>query len=138
MSDIEPRVRPPADLEKDVLDPLKKIFGTKARALLFAGVLGHHIGTKKEIENYGEGIRLEYFDEDVKIIDLIAVAGKNDLTMLREDRRREAIQEFEEYAHTGLLRIKEACFSGQRTILEGIFQLLESDQAKPTELPGLI
>jgi hypothetical protein len=59
MSDTEPRVRPPDDLEKDVLDPLKKIFGTKARALLFAGVLGHHFNLKKKIENFGEGIRLE-------------------------------------------------------------------------------
>jgi hypothetical protein len=58
--------------------------------------------------------------------------------MLREDRRREAIQEFEEYAHGGLQRIRETCFSGQRSVLEGLFQLLESDQAKPSELPGLI
>src|SRR5262245_21632043 len=121
MSDTEPRIRPPADLEREVLDRLKgKIFPTKARALLFAGALGFHLKRPEPIESFGEGIRLEYFEDDAKIIDVIAMAAKSDLGLLRADRRREAFEIFEQYAHGGLLHIKETCFTGERTVFEGL------------------
>lgn len=138
MSENEPRVRPPHDLEVEILDPLKKIFGTKARALLFAGVLGFHLGARKELTSYGEGIRLDYFDEDAKMIDIIAVAAKRDLGLLRDERRREAIEIFEEFAHGGLLHIREVCFTGHRSLLDGFFKLFDMDETSAGELPGLI
>src|SRR5690349_19139797 len=84
----DPRVRPPADLEREVIDRIAgpsardRIFPTKAKAVLFAGVLGYQLGKPEPVESYGEGIRLEYFEEDVKLIDIIAIAHTGDLTVI--------------------------------------------------------
>ena len=116
-----------------------KIFPTKAKAVLFAGVLGYHLGKTNDVESFGEGIRLEYFDEDVKMIDIIAIAAKEELAVVSDERRKELIETFELYVKTGLEHIRDICFSGQRTPLEGMFLILSSPPGGNKEaLPGLI
>ena len=141
------RVRPPAQLEKNVLDRIAgpnatdKIFSTKAKGVLFAGVLGFSLGKshRKPIDAYGEGIRVEYFEEDVKIIDMIAIADSEDLNIIADAKYRDAVQIFEEYVHGGLVRIQEVCFSGERPPIEGLMMLLDRTSDSDDEsLPGLI
>lgn len=142
-SDKGPRVRPPADLEREVAAKLKRdgYFETKASAVLFAAAVGFHHGRREPLTTPGEGIRLEYFGEDVKFIDMVAAADpQNDLglrILLRENYRQRT-EIFEEYAHGGLLLIQERCFKGQMDILEGLMALIENRDEDDSPLPGLL
>jgi len=134
----EPRIRPPAALEESVLDPLKDLgfFPSKAHAMMFAGCLGFYLSKKSTPGSFGEGIKRDYFDEEARVIDLIAVAAQRRLDAISDDNRKVAQEIFEQYASAGLEAINEACFSGRRTPLEGLLELMSS---KPTgRLPKLI
>ena len=141
------RVRPPRDLEH-VLDSLKDggFFGTKEKALMFAAAVGYAIERKKDklgepLEAYGEGIRLEYFENprDARFIDLVAVAVKNDLHVLADNSQPGRIEQFERFAHSGLIEIRRLCYTGSQDPmlgLLGIIDLLAYEDETDT-LPGL-
>ena len=141
------RVRPPRDLEL-ILDSLKEdgFFVTKQKALMFAAAVGYAIERKKgglgqSSDTYGEGIRLEYFENprDARFIDLVAVAVNNDLQVLAENSQPGRIEQFEKFAHTGLIEIKERCFTGSQDPMLGLLGIIDllAYESSPDALPGL-
>lgn len=141
---LQGRVRPPADLERFVVDPLHEagLFPTKARALTFAGLLGFSVGSPKALGRAGEGIRVEYFASagDDQLIDAVAVAATGDLSVMREDSDKIRIELFEQYIVAGLELMREECFGPGRTMLSGLLALIdrcELPDQETGELPGL-
>lgn len=139
------RIRPPRDLEKSVLDRMKEdgITETKQKGMMLAAAIGFALDGPdggQEVDTFGEGIRLEYFERavDDEFIGALAVAHENDLTVLspkHQDRRTEI---FERYASVGLRRLKEV-FETARDPLIDLANLLQ-DLAQEEEsggLPGL-
>ena len=136
----EPRIRPPADLEDQVLGPLKDagFFESKAHALLFAASLGMFLEKSARPKSYGEGIKREYFDEEVRVIDLISIAALGRLDAIAEDNLEAAQDAFEAHACAGLEAIRDACFSGKRPPLEGLLELMAGGGKPKGSLPKLI
>jgi dnd system-associated protein 4 len=140
------RIRPPKDLE-EVLDKLKedKVFETKQKGIMFAAAVGYCLHRDKvettEIDQLGEGIRLEYFQtpDDVGFIDALAVATRNDLGVVSDERRPERIELFERYALLGLKEIKRACYDEKPEYpLYGLLKLIDQlDKPESRDLPGL-
>lgn len=140
------RIRPPKDLE-DVLDKLKddKVFDTKQKGMMFAAALGYCLHSDKvdstEIDQLGEGIRMEYFDsqDDVGFIDALAVATRKELNVVANDRQEERVELFQKYAYLGLKEMKRACYDEKPEYpLFGILKLLDQlDKPEDGDLPGL-
>lgn len=105
------RIRPPRRLER-LLDELKDIgiFETKQKGMMFAAALGFARKRFEEPDQFGEGIRLEYFEskDDAAFISMIAIAHSDSLEVLEEARSDERLSIFENYAHTGLVALEEA------------------------------
>lgn len=136
----EPRIRPPADLEDQVLGPLKEsgFFESKAHALLFAASLGMFLERSTPPKTYGEGIKRDYFDEEVRVIDLISIVALGRLDAIGEGNAKSAQEAFEGYACAGLEAIRDACFSGKRPPLEGLLDLMAGVGKPKGSLPRLI
>lgn len=109
---MDRRVAPPRDLE-GLLDELTEqplgLFETKQKALMFASALGKRLGRRTPVDRRGVGIRVDIFENahDDGFLNALAVAESGDLRLLGEDRVEERIRIFEEYAHTGLLHIRD-------------------------------
>lgn len=140
------RIRPPKDLE-DVLDKLKddKVFDTKQKGMMFAAALGYCLHRDEvdstEVDQLGEGIRMEYFDsqDDVGFIDALAVATRKDLSVVANERQEERVELFQKYAYLGLKEMKRACYDEKPEYpLFGILKLLDQlDKPEDGDLPGL-
>ena len=140
------RIRPPRDLE-DILDKLKedRVFDTKQKGMMFAAAVGYSLHRDKaggvEIEQLGEGIRIEYFDtqDDVGFIDALAVATGGELSIVADERQEERIDLFQRYAYLGLKEMKRACYDEKPEYpLHGIFKLIDQlDSPGTGDLPGL-
>lgn len=144
---MKDRIRPPKELEKEVLDRLKedKVFDTKQKGMMFAAAVGFCLYRKEvdstEVEPKGEGIRLDYFDsvDDTCFIDALAVVTKADLSVLATERQPERIDLFERYAMLGLQELKKVCYDDRPTDpLLGILALLDRLNRTGIDLlPGL-
>ena len=144
---MKDRIRPPKDLEKEVLDRLKedKVFDTKQKGMMFAAAVGFCLYRTEvdstEVEPKGEGIRLDYFDsvDDTCFIDALAVVTRSDLSVLALERQPERIDLFERYAMLGLQELKKACYDDRPTDpLLGIIALLDRLNRTGIDLlPGL-
>ena len=140
------RVRPPQELE-DVLDQLKAdgVFETKQKGMMFAAALGYHRTgadvTGVEIDQFGEGIRLDYFKtpDDDGFIDVLAVTAANNLNTVHPDKQNDRVEQFEKYALIGLREMKRVCYDERpESPLEGILTLMDAMSAPAdNELPGL-
>ncbi len=140
------RIRPPKDLE-EVLDKLKedKVFDTKQKGIMFAAAVGYCLHRDKvdgvEIDQLGEGIRLEYFEppDDVGFIDALAVATKKELSVVADERQEERIDLFQRYALLGLQEMKRACYDEKPEYpLYGVLKLIDQlDKPESGDLPGL-
>jgi dnd system-associated protein 4 len=140
------RIRPPKDLE-DVLEKLKddKVFETKQKGMMFAAAIGYCLHPDKanavDIEQLGEGIRIEYFDsqDDVGFIDALAVANRKELGVVSHERQEERIELFQKYAYLGLKEMNRACYIEKPEYpLYGILALLDQlDKPEDGHLPGL-
>ncbi len=143
---MKDRVRPPKDLES-VLDQLKEdgVFETKQKGMMFAAAIGFGLHRDRlastELDQFGEGIRLEYFrsPDDDAFIDTLAVAEHSDLTLMASDRQPERIELFEKFAAIGLAELKRACYDERPEYpLSGVLGLLDALSRSPDdELPGL-
>ena len=108
---MKDRVRPPKDLE-EVLDDLKNdgVFETKQKGMMFAAAVGYALHGQEvqavDLEQFGEGIRLEYFRsvDDEGFIDTLAVATTGDLSIMAPARQAERVELFEKYASLGSRR----------------------------------
>ena len=142
------RVRPPRDLER-VLDELKgSVFETKQKGMMFAASVGYALCRDRVdevvIEEYGEGIRMEYFrakasPQDADFIDALTVHHTNDLTVIDADKQPERVERFERYVYLGLKEMQRACFDDRpETPLLGVLNLMDSmTSAGSEDLPGL-
>ena len=141
------RIRPPKELET-VLDRLKdddKIFETKQKGMMFAAALGYALFKDKigssEIESYGEGIKMMYFQkpQDEGFIDALSVARSNDLKVLSPENQDERIELFEHCAFLGLKEMQKHCYDNRPADpILGILTLIDRMQNfQSTELPGL-
>lgn len=141
------RVRPPKDLEP-ILDLLKddaQIFETKQKGLMFAAAVGYALHQDKvdstDLDSYGEGIRLQYFQsqQDDGFIDALAVAKENQLTILDPEKQSERIDLFERCAYLGLLEMKKHCVDNRPSDpILGLLSLIDEMQATSNgALPGL-
>ena len=141
------RIRPPRGLEL-ILDSLKDdgFFETKQKALMFAAAVGYAIERKKNglglpLETYGEGIRLEYFENprDARFIDLVAIAVKTDLQVLGESLQPWRIEQFERFSHSGLVEIKQLCYTGSQNPMLGLLRIIDrlAYEEETDSLPGL-
>ena len=147
VSEMRDRVRPPKELEP-VLDSLKDdgFFETKQKALIFAAAVGYVIERKKDglgcpLDKFGEGIRLEYFEHprDDRFIDLLAIAVKTDLQVLDDSSQSWRIEQFERFAHAGLIEIKKRCYVDSQDPMLGLLGIIDSlayEDGKDA-LPGL-
>ena len=143
---MKDRIRPPKDLE-EVLDQLKedKVFDTKQKGMMFAAAVGFCLHRDKvdgaEIEQLGEGIRLEYFEtpDDVGFIDALAVATRGELSVVANERQEERIDLFQKYAYLGLKEMKRACYDEKPEYpLYGVLKLIDQlDKPDSGDLPGL-
>jgi dnd system-associated protein 4 len=139
-------VRPPKDLEA-VLDQLKAdgVFETKQKGMMFASAVGYVLHRQEvssvQIEQFGEGIRLDYFrsPDDEGFIDALSVATTGDLAVMDPERHSERIELFEKYALLGLRHLKKACYDERPEFpLNGILALMDlMSRAGTDELPGL-
>lgn len=140
------RIRPPKGLE-EVLDKLKddKVFETKQKGMMFAAAVGFCLHREEvnttEIEQLGEGIRLEYFEsqDDVGFIDALAVATRNELSVVASERQEERVDLFQKYAYLGLKEMKRACYDEKPEYpLYGVLKLIDQlDKPESGDLPGL-
>lgn len=141
------RIRPPRDLEP-VLDSLKDdgFFETKQKALMFAAAVGYALERRKDrlgdpLEAYGEGIRLDYFENpgDARFIDLVAITVKADLQVLGESSQPWRIEQFEKFAHSGLIEIKQLCYTGSQNPMLGLLRIIDrlAYKDETDALPGL-
>lgn len=141
------RVRPPKDLEQ-ILDRLKddaQIFETKQKGLMFAAAVGYALHQDKieatDLDTYGEGIRLQYFQsqQDDGFIDAIAVARVNELTTLDPEKQSDRIDLFERCAYLGLKEMQKHCFDNRPADpILGLLSLIDEMQAtNGGALPGL-
>ncbi len=140
------RVRPPRDLEW-VLDRLKDdgFFETKQKAIMFAASLGYSLRRASgnrglPLETYGEGIRMEYFERqlDDRFVELMAVADRGALEVLSEEKRGEAVESFEGYAHAGLVEIRDQCFADGKDPMIGLLRIIDRARRPASDsLPGL-
>ena len=140
------RVRPPGELEW-VLDRLKEdgFFETKQKAIMFAASLGYSLRRADgksglALQNHGEGIRMEYFERqlDDRFIELMALASLRELEVLGQERRAEVVQSFEEYAHAGLVEIKDRCYADNKDPMIGMLALIDRARRPASgALPGL-
>ena len=143
---MKDRVRPPKDLEH-VLDRLKEdgVFETKQKGMMFAAAVGFGLHRDRlattELDQFGEGIRLEYFrsPDDDAFIDTLAVAVRNDLTVMSSDRQPERIEIFERFAAIGLAELQRACYDERpEYTISGALTLLDSlGRSQDEDLPGL-
>jgi dnd system-associated protein 4 len=135
------RIRPPKDLEKKVVEALvdRGFFKTKAACLIFAAAVGIRFGRRASLDRTGEGIRLEYFDGDDVLRDILAISTKEELEIMRPDCLDERTHLFEEFVHGGLQKIDETCFSaGTGAFLDGLLDLVDlATEVEPQTLPGL-
>ncbi len=141
------RVRPPKDLES-ILDLLKdeaQIFETKQKGLMFAAAVGYALHHDKvdstDLDSYGEGIRLQYFQsqQDDGFIDALAVAKANELTILDPEKQSERIDLFERCAYLGLKEMQKHCVDNRPSDpILGLLSLIDEMQATSNgALPGL-
>ena len=141
------RIRPPKDLEK-VLDRLKdddRIFETKQKGMMFAAALGYSLFKEKvdssEIESYGEGIKMMYFQkpQDEGFIDALSVAKSNDLKSLDPEMQEERVNLFERCALLGLQEMQKHCYDNRPADpILGILTLIDRMRKSQTaDLPGL-
>jgi dnd system-associated protein 4 len=140
------RIRPPKDLE-EVLDRLKddKVFDTKQKGMMFAAAVGFCLHRDQvgatEIDQLGEGIRLEYFEsqDDVGFIDALAVATREELSIVANERQEERVELFQKYAFLGLRELKSACYEEKPEYpLYGLMKLIDQlDKPESGNLPGL-
>ena len=143
---MKDRIRPPKDLE-EVLDKLKddKVFDTKQKGMMFASAVGYSLHRDKvdstEIDQLGEGIRLEYFEsqDDVGFIDALAVATRKELDVVASERQEERVELFQKYAFLGLKEMKRVCYDEKPEYpLYGILKLIDQlDKPDRGDLPGL-
>jgi len=143
---VKDRIRPPKDLE-EVLDKLKddKVFDTKQKGMMFAAAVGYSLHRDKvdstEIDQLGEGIRLEYFEsqDDVGFIDALAVATRKELNVVASERQEERVELFQKYAFLGLKEMKRVCYDEKPEYpLYGILKLIDQlDKPDSGDLPGL-
>ena len=140
------RIRPPKDLEL-VLDQLKAdgVFDTKQKGMMFAAAIGFALHPDRlalvEIDQYGEGIRLDYFrsPDDDGFIDALAVAVRSELAVMAPDRQPERVEIFEKYAALGLAEMKRACYDERpEYALSGILSIIDTlNRSTSEDLPGL-
>jgi dnd system-associated protein 4 len=138
------RIRPPRDLEP-ILDQLKAdgVFDTKQKGMMFAAAIGFGLHRDElasaDIDQFGEGIRLDYFRDDDGFIDALAVAVRGDLAVMAPDRQPERVDIFEKYAFLGLAELKRACYDDRPEYpLSGVLVLLDTLSRSPNDdLPGL-
>jgi len=144
---MKERIRPPQELEH-VLDQLKDeygIFETKQKGLMFAAAIGFALHRDEidsaRIENFGEGIRMQYFasQQDDGFIDAIAVANAGELKILDPEKQPERIELFERCAYLGLQEMQKHCFENRPDDpINGLLNLIDDVQNASTDaLPGL-
>ena len=143
---MKDRIRPPKDLE-EVLDKLKddKVFDTKQKGMMFASAVGYSLHRDKvdstEIDQLGEGIRLEYFEsqDDVGFIDALAVATRKELDVVASERQEERVELFQKYAFLGLKEMKRVCYDEKPEYpLFGVLKLIDQiERPESGDLPGL-
>ena len=94
-----------------------------------------------EVDQLGEGIRLEYFDsqDDVGFIDALAVATLKELSVVASERQEERVDLFQKYAYLGLKEMKRACYDEKPEYpLYGVLKLIDQlDKPDSGDLPGL-
>jgi len=141
------RIRPPKDLEA-VLDRLKdddRIFETKQKGMMFAAALGYALFKDRiessEVESYGEGIKIMYFQkpQDEGFIDALSVAKSTDLKVLDPENQEERFDLFERCALLGLKEMQKHCYDNRPADpILGILTLIDRmRKSQMEELPGL-
>ena len=137
MAPNEIRIKPPADLEKSVMEPLMEegIFPTKYKLMAFAAALGFYLKRKDALAKTGEGIRRDYFQryQDDIGIDLFPIVETGELKMIEPERESERVTAFQEYAHAGLLELRRVCFSTENSNTLGALNAVLSLMDQVTE-----
>lgn len=131
----KPRIRMPADLEKQVIEPLVEHnhFESKQEVMTFAAALGFRLEKRTPIQKFGGAIRRDVFENtghDVAI-DIIGIADDEVGAELNEKLAsigpafaKQRISAFEEYAATGLNKIRTMCFGGTMDVETGLRKLV--------------
>lgn len=117
------------------------IFTYNKDLMLFAAMVGHSLGKRKELASDTISIILETYASDQKdaFIYLIALMEEKDATILKDENLLSAIKVFEEYCNAGLYEIKlwidenPGDYEGTDTLASKIFERIIANEKEFTE-----
>jgi dnd system-associated protein 4 len=125
------RVRPPKLTDK-VAERLVDggPFESKQKLLMFAAALGKERGERTSFDSTSEGIRWEIFqrNRDDSLIFALAIAETDGLNVFDDEEFDRGITIFEEYAHTGLKRLRDEIMEVPGKDLEKLVQCIQKAQ----------
>jgi len=133
------RIRRPKS-KSDLMNKLRDMdqggpFDTYKDTLVFAAALGFSRHARRSFSDTDEAIDWDVFkSNDRALINIIAIADSQDLTILSDDRFDDKLTLFEEYANGGLGVIAQEVANQSSPIFEGILDLI--DKAKKVEDVG--
>jgi dnd system-associated protein 4 len=139
----DPRVYVPADKEKVLTDLTEKgPFETRAAVLAFAASFGHKEGRREAVDKGSKDIRWGVFQEEGKsfVADLIAAAGSEDLSIMRDERGADRRRIFAEYANGGLALLRDRVMNKPRDVVDVLLEVIlaaESPRDTTTGAEGL-
>ena len=120
----------------------RPLFSYNKDLMVFAAMLGYTVGRKGSTGKDPIKIELETYANDEKdgYIYLLALLEEKDMTILKDDRLKEAIKIFESYCNGGL-EIIDLWFNENPQDLDGVDTLLREmikqfDNPSETTLPG--
>lgn len=97
-------------------------------------LIGFISGEKKTIDKIGgEGIKEHLFDNDMRMLDIVAVLAKDDVNILLNENKEEKYKLFEEYANCGMQELINGVFTGEHTNADNIidFVMRYAPESKP-------
>lgn len=105
----------------------EKIFETHRDIYVVAILLGFISQEKKKLEKVGgEAIKEHLFQNDMCLLDIVAVLGTGDIKILLNEKKESKMELFEEYAYKGMEILVNNIFVGQHTDIDRVLDYVLS------------
>jgi len=111
--------------------------------LVFATVLGYYKKSRIPFTKAGgENIKENYFEDDMKILNIIAILENKDIDILLNEKKEEKYKIIEEYAHGGIKYLVDNIFTGEITseekIIDFVLQFDSGNERKHFDITDVI
>lgn len=118
-------------------------FDTLKDVLVFATVLGYYKKSRIPFTKAGgENIKENYFEDDMKILNIIAILENKDIDILLNEKKEEKYKMIEEYAHGGIKYLVDNIFTGEITseekIIDFVLQFDSGNERKHFDITDVI